>query len=71
MIKMYVVDKVVELKKKGNLFLIYFFCIKNLYSIFIFCRIVLLIFIKVFLKWKYFSCFLDILFLNDKYVIMF
>lgn len=50
MTKMYVVDKVAELKKKGNLLLIYSFCIKNLYSTFTFCRTVLSTLIKAFSK---------------------
>lgn len=67
--KMYVVDKLAELKKK-NLLLIYSFCIKNLYSTFTFSRTVLSTLIKAFSKWKHPSRLSDSLFLNNKCVIM-
>ena len=63
MTKMYVVDKVAELKR--NLLLIYSFCIKNLYSTFTFCKTVLSTLIKAFSKWKDPSCLLDILFVSN------
>lgn len=63
MTKMYVVDKVAELKR--NLLLIYSFCIKNLYSTFTFCKTVLSTLIKAFSKWKDLSCLLDILFVSN------